>query len=81
MLRNLSEDQINSLHILFKFLRRLKAIGIVETKIISYRISENGVTNRVFDVDISQYFPGQYKTVDEELADVFSSSYSLLFRQ
>jgi hypothetical protein len=55
----LSYEQVNAFHELAKFLRKLRIIGILETKVTS--VTEFGKP-RLYRVSIESYTPGVYKT-------------------
>lgn len=55
---SLDHNQVNSCHHLFKFLRKLKIIGLIETQVVG---APPTMTSR-YILTIEKYHPGVYKT-------------------
>ncbi len=64
-------EQITAIHEMLKFLRKIRAVGLVETKVTS--ITEFGKP-RLYKIQLDKYHPGVYKTgmdkAEEALAEM-----------
>lgn len=71
MYSKLTLDQVNSLHMLFKFLRKLETIGIIETDVATVPLTDFGRPFR-YSVKIIAYYPGQYQSDQDKLDELIN---------
>jgi hypothetical protein len=57
---------------LFKFLRRMKITGIVETEIGKVPLTDFGKPIR-YSVKVVAYYPKQFETLEDKLSKLFDS--------
>lgn len=78
---SITADQITSIHILFKFLRKLRIIGLIKTNVRPIPLTEMGRPTR-YTITYSSY-DHSYKnrlTPEEALDELFRESESLGLR-
>lgn len=68
---NMSTEKVNSVHTLFKFLRALHVLGVIETVVSAHSMSEFGKP-RLYSMKIIKYSPGVYETADDKALMVFT---------
>jgi hypothetical protein len=64
-------EQVNSLHNLFKLLRKLRVIGLVDTKVVKESLSESGRGPSCYRVEILKIHSKAYESPEELLEKLF----------
>lgn len=68
----MTSSSVQNTHMLFKFLRRLRVMGLIETKVESRALTEFG-RPVVYSMSILKYHPGVFKTTEEHLEELLAS--------